>query len=85
MQPLKSSLFAYGGEFYEPSDEDTTGNIQYFGYLNVNGKWIIQEIDRTTSVAAIRYCNGNTGYSTAWTNRAILTYDYYNKMSNTVP
>ena len=59
MQPVRSTMFAHGSEFYEASDEDTGGDVQYFGYLNTSGKWIIQKIDRTTSVASIRYANGD--------------------------
>jgi hypothetical protein len=90
MQPLKSQLFARGGEIYEISDEYNasvsgfSGDYEYYGYLNVSGKWIIQQHQITTG--AWRYVNGSASYSTAWTNKAILSgYDYYSAMFNTIP
>ena len=89
MQPLKSSLYAFGGEFYEVSDEydasvtGFSGDYEYFGYLNTNGKWIIQRHQITTG--AYRYINGDNSYSANWSVKAALSYDYYNKMFNTVP
>ena len=35
MQPLKSAIFAHGTEWYEIANEDTGGDPQYFGYLNL--------------------------------------------------
>ena len=78
-------MFAYGSEFYEISDEDVAGTIQYFGYLNQIGKWIICKRDASGAPVTDRYVNGAVSYATNWGNRAILSYDYYNKMSNTTP
>lgn len=85
MKPLHG-IYANGSEHYEISDEDIAGDIQYFGYLSQSGKWIIQQRDATTDLVTDRYINGGSSYSTAWTNRAILTpYVYYNEMKNVVP
>lgn len=89
MQPLKSAIFANGSEFYEVSDEydasvsGFTGDLEYFGYLNCKGKWIIQQ--HTISTGAYRYISGVADYSTNWTNKGSLIYGYYNTLFNTSP
>jgi hypothetical protein len=83
MQPLRSQIFAWGSEYYEISDQDTSASIQYFGYLNLKGLWIVQAFN--TATGTYRYANGNSSYSTNWGIRASLTYVYYNQLSNTVP
>ena len=91
VSPLKSTLFAYGSEWYEISDEydssvsGFSGDYEYFGYITSIGKWIIQR--HQISTGAYRYINGSTNYSTNWTLAIAgsLSYDYYNKMSNTYP
>lgn len=90
MQPLRSTILATGSEFYEISDEydqgtpGFSGDYEYYGLLNIVGKWIIQR--RQISTGAYRYVNGASDYSTAWANKEILTgYDFYHKMSNIVP
>lgn len=92
MQPLRSAQYAFGGEFYEISDEydnavsGFSGDYEYFGYVNPNGKWIIQRHQFTTG--QYRYVNGANSYSANWTLAiagSLTGYDYYYKMSNTVP
>lgn len=67
---------------FEISDEDTTGDPQYFGYLSVDGSWIIQEVNQ--ALGTYRYVMGTSGYKTAitgaWATRATLTYVYYNEL-----
>ncbi|MEH1780887.1 MAG: hypothetical protein V7L26_17590 [Nostoc sp.] len=59
---------------YVASDLDDSGG--YYGFVT-NGasgaNWYIQKVTSTS----IRYVSGSNGYSTAWSNRATLTYDYY--------
>ena len=89
MQPLRSTIFAYGSEFYEVSDEydasvtGFSGDYEYFGYLNPKGHWIIQQ--HQLSTGQYRYACGSSGYSTNWTNKGGLTYGYYSQLSNTAP
>lgn len=59
---------------YKITDLDTTAATQYFGYTNASGNWYIMQL---TSSAA-RYIKGDGGYSSSWTNRATLTYQYFN-------
>ena len=89
MQPLRSSFFAHGSEYYELSDEYSqsedsfSGDFEYFGYVNNIGKWIIQR--HQISTGAWRYVNGVNSYSTAWGINSSLSYDYYYTLSNSAP
>lgn len=86
LAPVRSSFFAYGSEFYEISDEDLSDtNIQYFGYLSLLGRWIIQKRDATTQPATYRFVNGKTDYATAWSAKGSLSYGYYSALSNLTP
>lgn len=63
---------------FEASDVDDAGTTQYFGFLNANGNWIIQQYDTAASPKTLRYAGGQSNYSASWTLRASLTYGYYN-------
>lgn len=70
---------------FEASDEDTVGpTYQYYGFLTQDGNWFIQRFDLTiANIINFRYAcvKNNTSYnlySSAWTDRASLTYDYFN-------
>ena len=60
--------------FGQITDMDTAGTVQYFGYTTAREYWLIQAWN--TSTGTFRYAAGYQGYSTAWTGRAGLTYDY---------
>jgi hypothetical protein len=60
---------------YKISDLED-GTTSYFGYLNADGGWYILKLTTT----AARYVKGDSAYTTAWTGRASLTYDYYNNV-----
>lgn len=57
---------------YAPSDieESTTS---YFGFVNSAGGWYIMKVDS----GAYRYIKGDSDYTTNWTGRAGLSYDYF--------
>ncbi len=48
----------------------------YYGFIERSGKWFIMKEDSTTG--AYRYTKGASSFATNWTNRASLTYDYFN-------
>ncbi len=48
----------------------------YYGFVNKSGLWFIMKED--VSTGNYRYTKGASGFSTNWTNRASLTYDYFN-------
>lgn len=62
---------------YHESDSDTAGNPRYYGYLQSDGSWMIQA---ETSTGATRYIIGDSGYPTAWANRAAHTYLYFSDL-----
>lgn len=45
----------------------------YYGYLEKTGKWFIMK----ENAGAYRYTKGNSSFTSNWTNRASLTYDYF--------
>jgi len=47
----------------------------YYGYVEKNGAWYIVKEDAT---GAFRYAKGSSSFSSNWTSRASLTYDYFN-------
>ncbi|CAN5349583.1 hypothetical protein BH10PAT1_BH10PAT1_0970 [soil metagenome] len=58
---------------YRISDLDDA-DPSYYGFINKDGSWFIQ---KETSSGSYRYTKGGSGYSTNWTNRAGLSYDYF--------
>ena len=65
---------------YQTSDVDDASNVQYFGYLNSIGQWVISKWDKSVSPKTMRYQRGKSGYATAWSGRAGLSYQYYNAL-----
>jgi len=66
------SLCGYGS-----SDIDSNpGSTSYFGFINPESAWYIMELTSST----VRYVIGTSDYTTNWTNRASLSYDYYNNL-----
>ena len=59
---------------YEISEVDDSGTISYYGFVHKTGAWYITKEDAT---GGYRYTKGATGFSTGWTGRAGLTYDYF--------
>ena len=60
---------------YFVSDVDESGDPKYYGFLTTSGAWYILQ---NTSETTFRYFAGTSDYPTNWTNRASLSYDYYN-------
>ena len=92
LQPLKSQIFSYGSEWYEVSDEydasvsGFSGTVEYYGYLNSSGKWIIQQHNITTG--AYRYASGTSSYATAWSLAiagSLTGFGLYSALQNTTP
>lgn len=63
---------------YKVSDMDTSGDPMYFGYLSEQGRWYILELNLTNGT--FRYEKGDSAYTTAWTNRASGSYDYFDNV-----
>ena len=58
--------------YYISEIDDST--IAYFGFVNKLGQWFIMRQDADN---ACRYIRGDREFSTNWTNRSLLTYDYF--------
>ena len=63
---------------YRFSDMDVSSDPMYVGYVDPDGAWYIMEFNNASGTA--RYVKGSSGYTTAWTNRAIQSYGYYNEV-----
>lgn len=58
---------------YKITDIDDSGTTKYFGFTDSAGNWFIMELTATEA----RYIAGTSAYTTSWTGRAGLTYDYF--------
>lgn len=58
---------------YKISEVDDSSPA-FYGFVRKDGAWFIMKED---SSGAYRYTKGASGFSTNWTNRANLTYDYF--------
>ena len=68
---------AHPTDGYEITEIDDASSPSYYGFLKKNGYWYIMRED---SSGAYRYTKGTSDFSTNWTNRASLTYDYFNSI-----
>jgi hypothetical protein len=78
------SLPVSGDPFIEYITQDEAPNatgVSYYGFTKIDGTWYIMARDKTSNPYTDRYANlsnnlTRTTYVSAWTNRAILSYDY---------
>jgi hypothetical protein len=61
-------------EGYKISEIDD-GVVSYYGFINREGAWLIMQEDTRTS--SFRYAKGNLNFSSNWSAREGLKYDYY--------
>jgi hypothetical protein len=66
--------------WYTASDEDSTEEIKYYGFISPIGSWFIMKEETVDSVVTFRYAAGKQNYSTNWTGRVGLSYGYYNEV-----
>ena len=62
-------------EAYKAADLEA-GDTSYYGFQRNDGFWYIMKQTVSGAVTSYRFAKGESGYSTAWTNRATQTYDY---------
>jgi hypothetical protein len=71
---------------YDSGWDKFKGNYSHTGYVNSDGQWYIEQetevnevpfADEAIWITAYRFAKGDTDYATNWTNRASLTYNYY--------
>lgn len=73
--PDISVLENFDLKFFRISDVDQSGDPAYYGFVNENGNWYIME--ENVANGTYRYISGTSSYTTNWTGRAGLSYDYY--------
>ena len=64
-------------EGYSITDKDADASPNYYGYTNQFGAWYIMKETVSAGADTYRYVKGTSDYTTAWTGRAALTYDYF--------
>ncbi|OGD07304.1 hypothetical protein A2899_04855 [Candidatus Amesbacteria bacterium RIFCSPLOWO2_01_FULL_49_25] len=62
---------------YKITEIDDASSPAYYGFVDKTGAWFIQ---REESSGAYRYVRGSSSFSTNWTNRASLTYNYFDNV-----
>lgn len=62
---------------YSVSEIDDSTFPAYYGFVHKTGAWYIA---REANTGAYRYVKGGSGFSTNWTNRASLSYDYFDNV-----
>ena len=62
---------------YEISEIDDVASPAYYGFVHKTGAWYISREDANGSY---RYAKGASDFPSAWTDRAILTYDYFDSV-----
>lgn len=60
---------------YKVNDIDVDSDPQYFGFTDKDGNWYISK--KTESSGAFRYAKGTSNYTTNWSGRSLLSYDYF--------
>ena len=62
---------------YKSAGMDLSSDPMYFGFLRADGFWYIKCLDIASGTT---YAKGDSGYTTAWTGRAGLSYDEFNNV-----
>lgn len=66
---------------YEITELDDSALPSYIGFVKKTGDWYIM---REEASGSYRYTKGTTDFDTNWTNRATLTYGYFNTVFSVV-
>ncbi len=61
---------------YSITEIDDSGADTYYGFVNKDGAWFVLKDSDST----YRYAKGTSSFSTNWSDRASLTYDYFNNV-----
>ena len=76
IDPLRGIIV--GQRAFVASDLDDDDDTKYYGFLSSEGTWLI--MCEITSSKSFRFFGGHGGYSTAWNNRTVHTYVYYDEI-----
>lgn len=69
---IKSPTDAYG-----ITQIDDQSSPAYYGFVNKEGEWYITQED---SSGSYRYARGGSDFQSNWSNRATLSYNYFNSV-----
>lgn len=61
---------------YNLSDFDVSSDPIYIGKIDKDGNWFIKKITIATGI--VLYAIGTTGYTAAWSDRTLQSYDVFN-------
>ena len=64
-------------EGYKITDKDDDATPNYYGYTDKDGNWYILKEVVSPGADTYRYAKGTSDYTTNWTGRAGLSYDYF--------
>jgi len=62
---------------YQIADKDNDATPNYYGFTNDTGAWYILEETVLAGADTFRYAKGPNDYTTNWTGRGGLSYDYF--------
>ncbi len=62
---------------YTITEVDDSSTTSYYGFMHKTGAWYITKED---SSGSYRYAKGPSSFSTNWTGRALLSYDYFDNV-----
>ena len=62
---------------YQISDKDDDTTTKYYGFVTQDGAWYIMRETTSSGDQLYRYAKGSDAYTTAWTGRIGLSYDYF--------
>jgi len=61
---------------YRAADIDSDASPNYYGFVDLSGNWFILRESISAGADAYRYAAGTSNYTTNWTGRTSLSYDY---------
>jgi len=65
---------------YKWADVDDDASPNYYGAVDKDGNWFILKETISAGANTYRYVAGTSNYTTNWTNRDSLTYDYFHNI-----
>lgn len=52
--------------------------VSFYGFTNKDGAWFVMKVD--TDTGSVRYSRGDVNFSSNWTSRRNLRYDYFSNV-----
>lgn len=77
LNDIEDAVNATNASLYKVSDVDDDASPNYYGFLDADGNWYILKETVAAGNNTYRYAKGTSDYTTNWTGRVALSYDYY--------